>query len=366
MSGASIESIRIGYVPLAMVRPMRTAMHETTHTHNALVEIHAEGLLGQGASLALSAGQARAVCAAIEDLAVLLQGGDAGDVRGHWERMWRHLNLTGQSGIGVLALSALDTALWDLLAQSAGLPLYRLLGGSRVELPVYAQPGWLSSPIEEVIDEALAFRDQGYAHYKMRVGSKDWRADVQRVERVRDATGTDVALLVDANQGWSAVEAMAACRALDDLGLYWIEEPVDVSDVDGCSRVAASIATPVAAGETVFGTAGMRPLIERHAASILMPDLQHCGGPTGWLKVATLAEIHDLPVSNHLFTQVSVHLMAACANPLIVELMPGWWDELFDRPLGIKNGSIRPPEEPGIGFRFSAAASSRLAPIPKR
>src|SRR5207253_834449 len=148
---------------------------------------------------------------------------------------------TGRTGIGLLAVAAIDTALWDLAAQAAGVPLYRLAGGASRSLPVYAQPGWLSLPVEGVIEEALFFVEQGFRHYKLRVGSADWRADVERVRRVREALPADVALLVDANQGWSRFLALEACRALDELGLYWIEEPVDALDFEGCAAVAAAV-----------------------------------------------------------------------------------------------------------------------------
>ncbi len=157
----------------------------------------------------------------------------------------------------------------------------------------------------------------------MRVGSPDWRHDVERVSRVREALDPATQLLVDANQGWSRLEALAATRTLDDLGLFWLEEPVDVADVAGMARIAAAIRTPVAAEESVFGTEGMRPLVEHDAAAVLMPDLQHCGGPTGFLLAAAQAQLAGLPISNHLFIEVSIHLLAACPNALVVEYMPG-------------------------------------------
>jgi len=358
-----IESVRVGYAAVKMPRPLRTPGRETSHTHNALVEVCADGLVGQGFAFAFKPRQAQAICSMLADLAEEVQGGDPRDVRAHWERMWRRLNLTGQCGIGLLALSALDTALWDVLAQAAGLPLYRLLGAAHTELPVYVQGGWITDPIEQVVDEALAFVERGFRHYKMRAGSRDWRRDVQRVEQVRQALDPSVKLLVDANQGWSTVDALAAASALDHLGLGWIEDPVDVVNIDGSAKVAATIDTPVATGETVFGVAGFRPLIEQRAAGILIPDLQHCGGPTGFLRVAVQAELANLPICSHLFTQASVHLLAASRNALIVEYMPGWWDDLFDRPLDIDGGNIRPPREPGVGVRFSAAVRHQLTAI---
>lgn len=358
-----IDRVRVGYAPVPMRSPMRTAIHSTTHTHNALVEISADGVTGQGAALTVAPGQAQAVCRVLEEFAGLLHGTDPRNIRRLSTQLRQQVSLTGQSGISMLALSAIDTALWDLHARAVDLPLYRMLGGSPAALPVYAQPGWLSLSDEELVTEALAVQEQGFGHYKMRVGSPDWRHDVERVSRVREALDPATELLVDANQGWSRVQALAAARALDDLGLFWLEEPVDVEDVAGMARIAATVRTPVAAGESVFGAAGLRPLIEQNAAAVLMPDLQHCGGPTGFLLAAAQAQLAGLPISNHLFIEVSIHLLAACPNAYIVEYMPGWWDDLFHRPPDIRNGTLRPSDEPGIGVRFRDDAEATLVPV---
>ena len=358
-----VDEIRVGYAAVPMRRPMRTAIHETTHTHNALVEVRADGVAGQGVALTLTPRQAAAVCTIIEDLAEVVRGRDAREIRTLWDAMRLKVNITGHTGISMLALSAIDTALWDLQARALGLPLFRLLGGSPQGRAVYAQPGWLSLSDDELVEEALGYEAAGFRYYKMRVGSPDWRRDVQRAARVRAALSPGTGLLVDANQGWSRIDSLAAARALDELGLVWVEEPVAVDDVVGMAQVAAAIRTPVAAGETVFGTAGMAPLIEAGAASVLMPDLQHCGGPTGFLLCAVQAELAGLPVSNHLFVETSVHLLAACPNAYVVEYMPGWWDDLFDRPPLIERGLIRPGDEPGVGVRFRQDASAALRPV---
>jgi L-alanine-DL-glutamate epimerase-like enolase superfamily enzyme len=355
-----VEQVRVGYLAVPMRQPMRTAIHETTHTHNALVEVHADGVVGQGVSLTLTPRQAEAVCSMLADLAEVIRGRDPREIRALWNAMRLRVNITGHSGISMLALSAIDTALWDLHARAVGLPLFRLLGGSAAELPVYAQPGWLSLSDDELVDEALGHQERGFRYYKMRVGSASWRRDVERVTLVREALDAGTGLLVDANQGWSRIDALAACRALDDLGLVWIEEPVAVDDVAGMAQVAAAVKTPIAAGETVFGATGMAPLIESRSAAVLMPDLQHCGGPTGFLQVAEQAHLSGLPVSNHLFIETSVHLLAACPNAHLVEYMPGWWDDLFERPPAIRSGVVRPGEEPGIGVRFGDAAAACL------
>lgn len=361
-----IEQVRVGYAPMPMAQPMQTAIHATTSTHNALVEIVAGGVTGQGAALTLAAEQASAVCAMVADLAPLVCGRDAREPRPLWEDLLVRLNLTGHSGIGLLALTAIDTAVWDLHARAAGLPLYRLLGGSSRPLPVYAQPGWLSLSGSELVEEALGIQAQGFRHYKMRVGSAQWRQDIARVEAVRDALDPGTELLVDANQGWTRLQARAGTRALDDLGLFWIEEPLPVDDVTGMAQLAAALRTPLAAGETVFGAEGLRPLIDQQAASVLMPDLQHCGGPTGFLRAAGAAELAGVPVSNHLFLEASVPLLASCRNVLLVEHMPGWWDELFEEPPAIQGGMVTPRETPGIGVRFREDAAATLRPLSNR
>lgn len=361
-----IEQVRVGHAPVAMAQPMRTAIHSTTSTHNALVEIVADGVTGQGAALTLAADQARAVCAMVTDLAPLVCGRDAREPRALWDDLRLRLNLTGHSGIGLLALTAIDTAVWDLHARAAGLPLYRLLGGSSRALPVYSQPGWLSLSKEELVEEALGIQAEGFRHYKMRVGSPQWREDIARVEAVRAALDPGTELLVDANQGWTRLQARAATRALDELGLFWIEEPLPVDDVAGTAQLAAILRTPVAAGETVFGAEGLRPLIEHHAASVLMPDLQHCGGPTGFLRAAAAAELAGVPVSNHLFLEASVPLLASCRNVLLVEHLPGWWDDLFQEPPAIEDGMVAPRQTPGIGVRFRDDAAATLRRVGDR
>ena len=358
-----IDAVRVRHAALPMRQRMVTAIHAQTHTHNALVEIEADGVVGQGAVLTLSPGQARAVGHMVGDLAEELLGRPTGEVQHHWERMWRRLNLTGQCGIGMLALAALDTALWDLAGKRSGLPLYRLWGGSERSLPVYAQGGWLVMSTEEVAEEACGFEGQGFRHYKMRGGSREWREDVRRVSKVRAALRDDTELLVDANQGWSRFEATQAAAALDDLGLYWLEEPVHALDTTGLAGLRAAIRTPIAAGESVFGTEGFRPMIEARAADVLMPDLAHCGGPTGFLRVAVQADGAGLPVSSHLYTEVSVHLLAVARSAALVEYMPGWWDDLYVEELDIANGFIRPPERAGTGFSFTPQVWEAADPV---
>jgi mandelate racemase len=261
-----------------------------------------------------------------------------------------------------MALSVVDTALWDLLAQQAGLPLFRLLGASSdTRLPVYITGGWLGSSKEELAEEAVSVRDRGFGHYKMKVGHADWRLDVERVEYVRGIAGDGLALMVDANQAWSVQDAIAAGRAFAELGVTWLEEPIPVEDVAGCARVTAAVDVPVASGESLYTRHGFLPLVEHRAADVLMPDLMRSGGPSEFLQIAALGETHAMPVSSHAFQEISAHLMAACPNAGLVEVIPGWSDGLFDTPPLVFDGHIHLSERPGLGFKLAEQAVREFA-----
>jgi L-alanine-DL-glutamate epimerase-like enolase superfamily enzyme len=357
-----IDSVRVGVGSVPMARPMRTAVHCATHTHNALVEIEADGLIGQGAALTLHRGQADAVVALIADLAGTLVGRDACAIQQHWQDMRRRLSLVGTAGIGALALSAIDTALWDLLGKHTGMPLFRLLGAERRSLPVYVQGGWLSMSQDEVVAEANAFYDLGFRFYKMRAGLPDWRQDVQRVTHARNGIGERMQLLVDVNQGWALPDAERAAHALDDLGLYWLEEPVEATDLRGTAAIAQAIATPLAAGESLPGARAFAELAALGAADVAMPDLGHCGGVTGLTQVGAALEAAGMPMSPHLYIEVSAHVLCACPNALILEYMPGWWEGLFEEDLEFDDGALAPPDRPGIGFTLREPPRHEIRP----
>jgi L-alanine-DL-glutamate epimerase-like enolase superfamily enzyme len=256
-----------------------------------------------------------------------------------------------------MALAAVDTALWDLLGKAAELPLYKMLGAVRDEVPVYATGGWFTYSKEELVEECLRFSELGYRDYKMKVGHQDWQIDIKRVEYVAARINQhSIRLMVDANQAWTVEQAIPAGRALAELGVVWFEEPVVVQDLDGCARIAAEVDIPLATGESLFTRHGFRPWIERRAADVLMPDLMRCGGPTEFMHVAQMADDQRLPISSHTFAEQSSHLIAASVNGLSVEIVPGWFDGLFDAAPEVSDGKMRLSNRPGLGIRLSERA----------
>ncbi|MGH7279713.1 MAG: mandelate racemase/muconate lactonizing enzyme family protein [Candidatus Rokuibacteriota bacterium] len=339
---------------------MKTAVHDIRTVDTVLVTLETDaGATGVGYCFAFGRHRARALFALVEDLAPLYQGHDPAAVPALFQKAWASLNFIGHAGAGVMALSALDTACWDLAAQRANLPLYRYLGGTRDRVPTYASSGlWLDHSMDELVREAERFIGQGHRAMKMRLG-RPLREDVERARRLREAIGPDVKLLADANQGWDEAAAIRAGRALEAVDLFWLEEPLPYDDLDGHARVAAALTTPLASGETEYGPLGMKRYLERRAADILMPDLQRMGGVTGYMKAAALCEAFHTPVSTHLFMEASVHALAAAPTGLILEHMD-WWQELFEEPLRVVDGEAVLPERPGVGLGLDRKALERF------
>lgn len=351
-----VRRFRTHHVCMPLERRMLNGSFEFGAIENVLVEIDAGDATGIGHAFAFERRHAESIRAMVVDLAETLVGREVVEVRAIWQDLWRRIDYIGHAGPPVMALSIVDTALWDLLAQSAGLPLFRFLGAARDSLPVYATGGWLSYRKEELAEEALQLRELGFQRYKMKVGHQDWRVDVDRVAHVREALGAEAGIMVDANQAWGVPDAIAVGRALSELDVSWLEEPVAADDVEGGARVAAAIDIPLAGGENLFTRNGFRALVEHHGADILMPDVMRSGGPAEFLGIATLADSRGMPVSSHAFPEISSHLMAACPNGTMVEMIPGWSEALYDNAPTVVDGTVTLPDRPGLGLRFAEKA----------
>ena len=356
-----ISRIVVHRLSIPLPRPVRTASHDHTHADTVVVEMRTDaGLVGSGYCFAFGAHRARALAALVEDLVPLWEGRDPAAARAHFAAAWRALNFIGHAGAAMMALAALDTACWDLAARAAGLPLARYLGGARTRVPAYASAGlWLDYSIDELLAEAERFRAQGHRALKMRIGRPRPAEDVERVRRVREALGPDVGLLVDVNQGWDEATAIRVGRELEAFDLYWLEEPLPYQDLEGCARVAAALTVPVATGETDYGSRAIKRHLELRAADVLMPDLQRMGGVSGFLDAAALCRAWHQPVSSHLFTEASCHLLAASENGLILEHMP-WWEALYTEPPTVADGHVLVPDRPGLGVDLAPAALERF------
>jgi L-alanine-DL-glutamate epimerase-like enolase superfamily enzyme len=246
-----------------------------------------------------------------------------------------------------------DIALWDLKARRADLPLSKLIGSHRDSVRTYnTSGGFLHAPIEEVKQRASESLAAGIGGIKIKVGQPDLKVDLQRLAAVREHIGDDVPLMVDANQQWDRATALRFGRAVEDLGLVWIEEPLDAYDAEGHAQLAAALDTPIATGEMLSSVAEHVRLIEARAADIIQPDAPRVGGITPFLRLATLADHAGLQLAPHFAMEIHLHLAACYPREPWVEHFE-WLDPLFNERLETRDGRMVVPDRPGLGFTLS-------------
>ena len=319
-----------------------------------------------------------------ERFAPALIGREAADHEAIWSDLFRSTHsrawaevaaAEGQPHFGagnrpqmMAAIAGIDIALWDLKGQAAGLPLYRLLGGSRAEVPCYASGGYYGPDgeayVDELVEEMTGYAALGFTAVKMKVGGLSLAEDLDRVGAVRDAL-PDADIMLDANSAWDVHQAIAAARAFEPLRIAWLEEPVAWFDpVAGLARVAAATSIPIASGEHELHRFACRDLVDRGAVEILQFDATRAGGITEWLRVAAYAGAHGIAMAPHHDPQVHGHLLGAVPNGLIQEVFPNvvrdpLWDGLFaERPV-IEGGIMQLPDRPGLGIVLDRDALAR-------
>lgn len=346
--------------------PLPVTLSDSTHgeiTHFELVTLRlrdAEGLEGLGYTYTVGTGGA-AIHALLErDLRPLLEGADASRIEALWERMWWHLHFVGRGGLASFAMAAVDTALHDLTARRAGLPLWRHLGGHDPKVTAYAGGIDLQFTLDELLEQTRANLEKGFRAIKMKVGRSRSSEDLERVAAMRELLGPDVPLLVDANMRWRVDEAVRAARRLADHDVFWLEEPTIPDDVEGHARIAREGGLPIATGENFHTIYEFQKFIAAGAVAFPEPDLATLGGITPWLKVANLAEAHNLPVTSHGVHDLHVHLLAAVPNSSFLEVH-GFGLERYTRSgLVLSDGCATAPDRPGHGVELDWAALEGL------
>jgi L-alanine-DL-glutamate epimerase-like enolase superfamily enzyme len=351
----TLEAAIVRRVSKAVDPPLISGIHHIDRIEMNVVELSLGGETGVGYTYAFAAREADSVTPLILHLCEALAEPGSDPLATKSAPLWDRINFIGRGGPPVMALSAIDMALWDLHARLEGVPLHAALGLPGAEQRVYAAGGSRSLTTEGLVEEALGFRAAGYTGYKMRIGAEDWRGDVARVAAVREAVGPEVELMVDANQAWSVETAIQAAEAMGPLELSWFEEPVDAEDFAAMAAVRAAAPMPIAAGETGYGAGPFETLVAGGCVDVLQPDLMRCGGITGFLEVAALGRREGIEVAAHLFDQITPQLPPTEGEGRI-EMLPGWFDGLFTGFPLPEGGRVRPGTAPGTGIAFSAEA----------
>lgn len=358
-SSARITGIRISQHRLDLDPPFRASWDSKPRTHAdaAIVQVDTDvGLTGVGSGDLMLGFEGH------EDLFI---GQDPLAI----ERHWRVLNnISFHYG----RCWPLDLALWDLAGKLTGQPVWKLLGGLSNKVRAYASSGTLRGPAD-MADAADRYLAEGFSAMKVRFHRGDWRDDIKALEAVRARVGDRLTLMVDCNQGWrqpwdtypswTLKDALQVGRALDQLGVYWMEEPLHRADYDGMRQLRERLNVRIAGGEMTRELYEFRELIERGALDVLQPDAALVGGITGLRRVAFAAAERNLTFTPHTWTNgwgvlANAHLTAGLADAPWIEFPydpPEWGldrrDFFMAEPLTVDaDGWIALSDRPGFGF----------------
>ena len=360
MSDDTVTAVDVSTYRVPTVAPEADGTATWDATELVVVQPVAGGVRGLGWSYCA----APAAAAVIGDhLTPVVVGHSALDVPGLWQRMAIAVRNAGRPGLVSMAIAAFDLALWDLKAKLLDLPLDRLLGRCRDTVPVYGSGGFVSLDDEQLSAQLRHWTDEvGVRAIKIKVGERWGQApkrDLARTRRARAVVGDDVELFVDANGGYSIGQARRLGAVYDDLGVTWFEEPVSSDDLDGLADLRRQLRCDIAAGEYADSSAYAQRMCASGAVDCLQLDVTRCGGITGWLRAAAIADAHGLQVSGHCAP--SLHLAPALAAPNLrhVELFADHErlePMLFDGVPPTQAGSVVPTERPGNGMTLAARA----------
>ena len=319
------------------------------------------GLEGVGVTF-FGAAITGALKSAVDALGALTIGEDPLRVEAIAHKLRAAAGNAGPGGVFTLALAAIDIALWDIKRKALNVPVAKLAGGFRDRVPTYASGALMRTfPLDHVAKAAAALVGKGFRQMKTQLalpGDTTPAREVERIRVLREAIGADIDLMCDINQRWDVRQAISIGRRIEEFNLFWLEDVVAADDYPGLASVTAALSTPIAAGEYVYGTVPFRHMLEARSVDIVMIDVLRAGGITQWLKIAGMAEAFNLPVVNHLYPEISVHLVAAIPNGLTVEYMP-WSARLYKEvPVPVK-GELAVPQKPGLGLEFDEAALRR-------
>lgn len=384
-------------VPLAWQLPPANQLHYSdygprTESHAIIVRVETdEGLVGYGEvhpGYGRTRGAAHSAKTIVEkELAPEIMGEDPTRPEYIWEKLYTgprlDLSLTyahsaprlGRRGVTICAIGGIDMALWDIYAQSLGVPVYKLLGGGyRTRIPAYASGG--HAPADHAGEEAMGYINRGFKAMKMRVGGMDApnqvSGSIARIAAVREAVGPDIKLMIDAHGSLNETMALQLARAAEPYNIAWFEEPVAGDDWVGMARVRAGTTIPISTGENEFTAYDFRDMIAKEAADIYQPDLAVVGGFTAARRIGVLTQAHNLACVPHVWGSAvlfaaSLHLAAALPNCFTFEFRQGacgyFTDLIQETPSIDADGCVVVPDKPGLGITLDLDEAQRKFPF---
>jgi mandelate racemase len=353
----TVRGLRIRAVEVPVSPPLETASGTIGTAPLVLIDLMTgEGVTGCSYVFCYTPVALHATARLAADVAPLIQG-EAAAPAVIARKLHSHFRLLGPQGLTGLVMGGFDVAVWDALAKAAGLPLVRLLGGDTARVPIYCSLRSMTAmSAAEEASEAVA---SGVRAVKVRIGHPDVQQDLNVIRAVRDAAGSAVQIMVDYNQCLTVPEAARRAALLDNENIGWIEEPVRADDYTGHAAVAEAARTPIQTGENWWGLHEMAKSVAARASDYGMVDVTKIWGVTGWLRAAALAEAASLPISSHLFPEVSTHLLAVTPTCHLLEYLDLASPILWTR-LCLFDGHAVAPSCPGVGLEWNEEAVRRF------
>lgn len=346
-----IKSFSLYRAKSKLEKPISDSTHQLTEISFLVVRIRLENRTEGEAHLLSFQYSPNAISGAIKDVGQLIIGEEVSETGRVFEKINRSIEYFGQEGVSRWAQAAFNIAMWDAWCKQLGQPVWKVFGTFRTNIPLYGSGGWLSYTPEELVDEVDAYKKRGFQAVKIKVGSPDWKEDLERLKLVRSAVGRDIGIMMDANQGMDVPSALQLARAARELHIHWFEEPILHTDFDGYQSLKQQSGISLAMGEREYNTVPLRELVRRQAIDIWQPDIVRIGGVEKWRESAALTCAFNLPVLPHYYKEYDVPLLCTIPNGKGAESFD-WVDSLIDCPLKIKNGMAFPHDRPGWGFRF--------------
>jgi len=363
------------FLAIPLPQPVRTSTSTISQVSEVIVKLTTDaGLVGIGEAhgpflFRQGPEGMRIVNEIVQQITPLVVGEDPFNVERIWQDLFA-LTYTSVRGIPamarqqrqlVTAMSAIDIALWDLMGKAIERPVYALLGGAlRQRVPAYAT-GFYYRDNERPDDlrrEAALYLEKGYRTLKVKVGGLTPQEDARRVGFIRETVGDEVALMLDANQGWDLRTAIRAAQLCEPYNIFWLEDPMPWYDErHTLQRLKGATNIPIAAGETEYTPFGLRTLIVEGLVDYLIIDSTWSGGLTTWRKAATMAELYDIPMASHHDPQIHIHAQAASPTGFILESFadptrdPLWFELFHERP-EVVDGHMALPDKPGLGLEL--------------
>jgi D-galactarolactone cycloisomerase len=364
--GLTIERIETIPILVPLPKEFRGSVYRMTHRATVIARVHtSDGIVGE-AYVGDEVDTLAAIVHIIDsEIAPKLIGEDAFATERCWALAYpATYDILRDRRLGLVALAAVDTAVWDAVGKAIGQPLWRLWGGYRDRAPMLAIGGYYGEPLGSISEEVGYYRDLGLAGVKLKVGGLSTADDAARIRRAREVAGDDFVIVIDANQGYTVREALALADRVHELDIGWFEEPVrwhndrrSLRDVRSRSRI------PVCAGQSELTPSGCRDLMEAGAIDVCNFDASWSGGPTAWRRAAAVASTYDVQMAHHEEPQVASHLIVSQPHGTFVECFhpdrdPIWWNLIVNPPT-LVDGELVLSDAPGLGWELDESFIAR-------